>query len=100
MVNKGPLTTVFSPAASCRYSQTAFSGTAIDWSCHVQGPLETDCFPPKYGPSPNDYFSPETACPLGYLTDGLGCSMTRGRETIITCCPKYVWTRLELCHGC
>ncbi|KAK1828764.1 hypothetical protein QBC39DRAFT_312337, partial [Podospora conica] len=87
----GPLTTTFTPPATCTasfadfYQQPAVGG---DYA----GPLRTsDCFPPNYASARTAFFSPASICPYGFVS-ACGRVTTTAEsaapETIITCCPS------------
>lgn len=88
----GPLTTTFTPPATCTasfadfYQQPAVGG---DYA----GPLRTsNCFPPNYQSARTAFYSPASICPHGLAS---ACSrvtstaVSAAPETIITCCPRY-----------
>lgn len=92
--NFGPLTTVFTPPATCNLT-TAFpasasynpTGAGIGIA-EVYGMTDnpaTACYPSDFGISgaSTDYFSPGR-CPFGYTT---GSHSTTGDETRALCCP-------------
>ncbi|KXX78446.1 hypothetical protein MMYC01_201424 [Madurella mycetomatis] len=84
----GALTTTFTPPASCRASLT---GPPIYDGRYYQGPVFTsDCFPPNYSfsRSPDNYYSPAIACPVGYSTGCMNINVQGTvTETAVICCP-------------
>ncbi|KAK3315777.1 hypothetical protein B0H66DRAFT_270756 [Apodospora peruviana] len=117
----GPLTTTFTPPASCASSTgihivATYCGPddpnpagCVYWA---EGPIQpaTECYPPKHNPTVRRYYSPGL-CPSGYTP---GCTSraiveTTVTETIYTCCPtalgydfscgqiEYAWQRTLGC---
>jgi hypothetical protein len=97
-----PLTTVFTPPASCvadinwyTYTASQTNGLVtignptqcVDHLCYAAFPLNSNCLPEGWALS--RAFSPGV-CPEGYT---IACSSlsTAGTatETVATCCPKY-----------
>ncbi|KAH6621246.1 hypothetical protein B0J18DRAFT_411029 [Chaetomium sp. MPI-SDFR-AT-0129] len=87
----GPLTTTFTPPASCIATDPqlyqVWSRTS---SSYVAGPLftpDSNCFPKSYNPAPTNYYSPGW-CPHGYT---IACSTLASTgietETAAVCCP-------------
>ncbi|PYI09654.1 hypothetical protein BO78DRAFT_415582 [Aspergillus sclerotiicarbonarius CBS 121057] len=79
-----PLTTTFTPPASCLSDIWAVNSTGLIWM--NLGPTDTaECLPSGWGPS--TYFSPGL-CPSGYIIaktiEYIGSNTT---ETAATCCP-------------
>ncbi|KAK4144118.1 uncharacterized protein C8A04DRAFT_11845 [Dichotomopilus funicola] len=91
MTAVGPLTTTFTPPASCIATDPqlyqVWSRTS---SSYVAGPLftaDSNCFPKSYNPVPTNYYSPGW-CPHGYT---IACSTLASTgietETAAVCCP-------------
>ncbi|KAH8658095.1 hypothetical protein BX600DRAFT_63225 [Xylariales sp. PMI_506] len=90
-VTIGPLTTTFTPPASCTNDFTNYyqMWTGDLGVFDIAGPYTTEsCFPSGYNPARSEYYSPGI-CPAGYKT---ACSSvdTNG-VTAVTCCPPYVF---------
>ncbi|KAL2021883.1 hypothetical protein VTK56DRAFT_6478 [Thermocarpiscus australiensis] len=72
-----PLTTTFTPPATCSGIYSSIVGIIDD---------QPSCMPSGFGRSSTDFFSPGIACPSGYYT---ACHDTIGVSSIttVTCCP-------------
>ncbi|KAE8372156.1 hypothetical protein BDV26DRAFT_274651 [Aspergillus bertholletiae] len=81
--NIGPLTTHFTPPASCSEIRTreAYLWPQLEMGC--EGPGGNECCPPNW--RDNVYYSPGM-CPAGYQTCTLPTSKQR-LETTAMCCP-------------
>ncbi|CZR64316.1 uncharacterized protein PAC_14214 [Phialocephala subalpina] len=79
ITSASPLTTTFTPAASC--TNNFYTNTESNWYS-IGGPLASQCFPSGWA-STSQYFSPGI-CPDGYTQ---ACSALNGAETRATCCP-------------
>ncbi|KAK3493192.1 hypothetical protein B0T13DRAFT_44358 [Neurospora crassa] len=99
MTNIGPLTTTFTPPASCTTNTPqiyqVWKGTASEY---IHGPLYTpdsNCFPDGYVANPSYYYNPGS-CPQGYTTapcsrSGLPVTDTEAAgktQTAVVCCPS------------
>lgn len=96
MSNIGPLTSTFTPPASCSESTGWYKiwtpsvdslGTTSQYYNDFRGPYSVnDCLPSGYSPGQN-YYSPGV-CPSGYTSactrDG---DFAKPSETRIVCCP-------------
>lgn len=82
--NAGPLTTVFTPPASCATSHTELLYGRPDLIQGCAGPYGDECCPEGW--RYNMYFSPGQ-CPLGYKTCTLPTTTQRDETTVI-CCPR------------
>ncbi|KAJ5698639.1 hypothetical protein N7462_000644 [Penicillium macrosclerotiorum] len=83
-VNAGPLTTVFTPPASCLSTQTAVTYGRPYLLVGCEGPYGNECCPDNW--KWDRYFSPGQ-CPSGYKTCTLPTSTQRSETTAI-CCPS------------
>ena len=96
--NRGPLTTTFTPPASCLSTTTSSvwsgSSTAV-WVGHFNLAGDTSCYPPATKPvvTPVDgyYYSP-AICPSGWysacpITSLLGIGPVDPGTTAAACCP-------------
>jgi hypothetical protein len=77
----GPLTTIFTPPASCLNITALYRDVSENKVKILDAP---ECFPTNYVAS--GYYSPGTACPAGYQA----ATQRDGIETTLNCCPKYV----------
>ncbi|KAI2610676.1 uncharacterized protein GGS25DRAFT_529638 [Hypoxylon fragiforme] len=86
----GPLTTSFTPPASCLATSALYwinTASTFYW-LHGQ-PLQSSCFPSNYSPGQDQYYEPGV-CPGGY-TAACRASTTNGaaeKVTRTTCCPE------------
>jgi hypothetical protein len=91
-----PLTTVFTPPASCLslWTYEAAYYNSIPGGLLIQNALpeklDSDCFPSNFDGAGrtigNQIYSPG-ACPFGYKTAG---NTFNGATTTAICCPEYV----------
>ena len=84
-----PLTTVFTPPASCAptsfVSSVGYLAVYPD-SVQFQGSTRKECFPSGY--QGTSAFSPAPSlCPVGY---SVACQTTIGEETSAICCLRFV----------
>lgn len=96
MSHLGPLTTTFTPPASCSDSTGIIQVRTVneDDSSRPsvitqvsQGPLQIgDCFPTNYEPIRGNYYSPGV-CPSGYDVACTGISDAFANDIVVTCCP-------------
>ena len=90
-----PLTTRFTPPASCNthWTYEAEYYNSVEGGVLIQNAIEehpdTDCFPPDFegfgrAPSATQLYSPG-ACPIGYETAE---ALYNGDTTLANCCPS------------
>lgn len=86
-----PLTTIFTPPASCSPTSVIWGLTGFNSTLYLDREqysveTKTDCFPSGY--STGSFFSPAPSiCPVGYT---IACQSVDGSETAAVCCTRFV----------